>query len=66
MPSWDPTLGVYLGPYGGPKGGGFSYEPGTPVREMPARGREATSIPTIGNLLPIISQFTRGDNPGEQ
>jgi len=30
--SEDPTVGLYLGSYGGPGGGGaVSYEPGTPV-----------------------------------
>ena len=29
----DPTVGLCLGPYGDPKGGGGSYERGTPVKE---------------------------------
>ena len=27
----DPTVGLCVGPYGGPRGGGGSYERGTPV-----------------------------------
>ena len=29
---WDPTVGLCLGPYGGPKDGDFSYERGSPVK----------------------------------
>ena len=29
--SYDPTLGLFLGTYGGPRGGRVSYERGTPV-----------------------------------
>ena len=28
---YDPAAGLYLGPYGGPRGGGISYERGTLV-----------------------------------
>ena len=31
-PPWDSTVGVCLGPYGGPGGSAFSYERGTPVQ----------------------------------
>ena len=38
-PSYDPTVGLCIGPYGGHRGGGaFSYERGAPV---PARGSTA-------------------------
>ena len=30
-PSYDPTAGLYLGSYGGPRGVGVSYERGSPV-----------------------------------
>ena len=30
-PPYDPTIGLYLGPYGGPRGGALSYDRGTPV-----------------------------------
>ena len=30
-PSYHPTAGLCLGPYGGPRGGTFSHERGTPV-----------------------------------
>ena len=30
-PPYDPTGGLCLGPYGGPRGGDVSYERGTPV-----------------------------------
>ena len=30
-PLWDPTGGLRLGPFGGPRGVVFSYERGTPV-----------------------------------
>ena len=30
-PSWDPSEGLCLGPYGDPRGGILSYERGTPV-----------------------------------
>ena len=37
-PSQDPTVGLYLGSYGGPRRGAVSYERGTPVaRERQAR-----------------------------
>ena len=32
-PSQDPTAGLYLGSYGGPRGRAVSYERSTPVRE---------------------------------
>ncbi|KAJ1478951.1 hypothetical protein T484DRAFT_2910247 [Baffinella frigidus] len=30
---WDPTVGLCLGPYGGPRGGVVSHERGTPVTQ---------------------------------
>ena len=30
-PSYDPTVGLYLGSYGGPRGVGVFHERGTPV-----------------------------------
>ena len=30
-PPWGPTVGLCLGPYGGPRGAPVSYERGTPV-----------------------------------
>ena len=30
-PPSERTVALWLGPYGGPRGGGGSYEPGTPV-----------------------------------
>ena len=32
-PPWDSTVGPCLGPYGGPREGGVSYERGTPCRK---------------------------------
>ena len=29
---WDPTVGLCLGPYAGPRCGAFDYERGTPER----------------------------------
>ena len=33
-PPWDPTVGLCLGPYGGPRWGAVSYERGTPVPDI--------------------------------
>ena len=38
----DPTVGLYLGPYGGPRVGSVSYERGAPVWRLSASQRKHT------------------------
>ena len=39
-PSWENTVGLDLGSYGGPRGGAFSYERGAPVNLTSKQVRE--------------------------
>ena len=42
---WDPAVGPCLGSYGGPRGGAFSYERGTPVIGSGPRTNSVQSEP---------------------
>ena len=46
---WDPTVGLRLGPYGGPRVGAFSYARGTPV----SRGFMGVEVTFRSALLPL-------------
>jgi len=52
----DPTVGLCLGAYGGPRGGAFSYERGTPSIDHIARPwkHRLGDIGAIGALLNIV------------
>ena len=51
----DPTVGICLGPYGGPRGGALSYQRGTYVEDV-------TCVYTV---TPSIPKWDGGVPPGE-
>jgi len=48
-PPQDPTVGLCLGPYGGPRGWAFSYERGTPV----GASKQQEPAPRCGTLAQV-------------
>ena len=54
-PSQDPTLGLLLGPYGGPRRGRDSFERGTPVRKT--RSAVLEHVSPIRNSWPLKWAF---------
>jgi hypothetical protein len=47
----DPTVGLCLGPYGGPSGGGVSYERGTPAERSQQFARRF--VPHVVSARPM-------------
>jgi len=65
----DPTVGLFLGAYGGPRWGAFSYQRGTSCIDHKARPRKHRlgAIRAVGALLNIVRQpRTIGDPERDQ
>ena len=66
-PALDPTVGLCLGPYGGPREVSVSYERGTPVQHLEANYHPSVSITCELRLVNYCIYFhtQKLTNPGD-